>query len=84
MSEAIYSQLRQLIAKKFNIAEGQITKETEFIKDLGADSISLVELIADIEMEFDLDTIPETVAQNIKTVGDAYDKLLTFLPKLRA
>ena len=70
MSEEIFVKLRKLIAEKLNIAEDQISKETEFIKDLGADSLDLVELIADIEMSFNLDSIPDDMAQKIKTVGD--------------
>jgi len=80
MSEEVFAKLRQLIAQKLNVDEDQITKETEFIKDLGADSLDLVELIADIEMEFELDAIPDELAQQIKTVGDAYDKLMEMLP----
>jgi acyl carrier protein len=75
MSEQTYTKLRKLIASKLNVSEDQITREAEFIKDLGADSLDLVELIADIELEFGLDTIPDEVAQKIKTVGDAYDRL---------
>jgi len=80
MSEEIFARLKKLIAQKLSVNEDQITKETEFIKDLGADSLDLVELIADIEMEFELDVIPDDAAQQIKTVGDAYDKLIEFLP----
>lgn len=79
MSEEIFARLKKLITQKLDINEDQITKETEFIKDLGADSLDLVELIADIEMEFDLDVIPDDAALQIKTVGDAYDKLMDFM-----
>ena len=79
MSDQIYAKLRALIASKLNVAEDQITKETQFIKDLGADSLDLVELIADIELEFDLETIPDDIAQQIKTVEDAYDRLVEAL-----
>ena len=80
MSEEIFVKLQNLISQKLNVAVDQIEKETEFIKDLGADSLDLVELIADIEMEFDLDAIPDDMAQQIKTVGDAYDRLIELLP----
>lgn len=75
MSEEVYNKLLDLIAKKLNVSADKLTKETEFIKGLGADSLDLVELIADIEMEFDLDAIPDEMAQQIKTVGDAFDSL---------
>jgi acyl carrier protein len=79
MSDEIYAKLLKLIAEKLNVTEDQLTKETEFIKDLGADSLDLVELIADIELDFDLDGIPDDMAQSIKTVGDAYDGLIKAL-----
>ncbi len=81
MSEEVFAKLRGMIAKKLEINEDQITKESEFIKELGADSLDLVELIADIELEFDLPTIPDETAQQIKTVGDAYNRLMEFLAK---
>ncbi|MDP8225181.1 MAG: acyl carrier protein [Candidatus Lernaella stagnicola] len=76
MSDEIYSKLIALIAEKLNVKSDQLQRDTEFIKELGADSLDLVELIADIELEFDLDTIPDDMAQSIKTVGDAYDRLM--------
>jgi acyl carrier protein len=79
MSEETLAKLRKLIAEKLGVSEDQITRETDFIKDLGADSLDLVELIADIELAFNLDAIPDDVAQKIKTVGDAYDRLMEAL-----
>jgi acyl carrier protein len=75
MTDEIFAKLRKLIAEKLNVAEDQITPETEFIKDLGADSLDLVELIADIELEFNLDSIPDEIVQQIRTVGDAHERL---------
>jgi acyl carrier protein len=43
----------RMISEKLSVEPSQITKETEFVKDLGADSLDLVELIADFELEFD-------------------------------
>lgn len=79
MNDEIFKKLIKLITEKLNVSEDQLTKETEFIKDLGADSLDLVELIADLELIFDLDGIPDEMAQSIKTVGDAYDRLVEVL-----
>lgn len=80
MSDQTFAKLQKLIAEKLNVSTDQITREMEFIKDLGADSIALVEMIADIELEFNLtNSIPDDIALKIKTVGDAYDRLLEAL-----
>lgn len=76
MSEEVFAKMVRMISEKLSVDPNQITKETEFVKDLGADSLDLVELIADFELEFDLDAISDEEAQKIVTVGDAYDKLM--------
>lgn len=48
----------------------QITRETSFINDLGADSLDTVELIMEFEDAFDMN-IPDEDAEKIRTVGDA-------------
>ena len=48
----------------------QVTPETSFINDLGADSLDTVELIMEFEKEFDIQ-IPDDQAENIGTVGQA-------------
>ncbi|MEZ0536355.1 acyl carrier protein [Caldicellulosiruptoraceae bacterium PP1] len=65
-----FSKVRSLIADKLNIDEESITENSSFIKDLGADSLDLVELIMQFEEEFDLE-IPDEEVEKIKTVGDA-------------
>ena len=47
-----------------------ITPKTSFVADLGADSLDVVELIMELEEEFDI-AIPDEVAEKIQTVGDA-------------
>ena len=48
----------------------KVSEETSFINDLGADSLDTVELVMELEDEFDL-SIPDDAAEKIKTVGDA-------------
>jgi acyl carrier protein len=52
------------------VSKDQITKETSFINDLGADSLDTVELVMELEEEFDI-TIPDEKAEEIQTVGQA-------------
>ena len=49
-----------------------VTLETSFVNDLGADSLDTVELVMELEEEFGL-TIPDEDAQEIQTVGNAVD-----------
>ncbi len=68
--ESIQQRVTKIIADKLVIDESEITKTANFKKDLGADSIDLVELIMEFEREFDL-SIPDEKAEAIQTVGDA-------------
>jgi acyl carrier protein len=49
-----------------------VTMETSFVNDLGADSLDTVELVMELEEEFGL-TIPDEEAANIQTVGSAVE-----------
>lgn len=66
----IKDKVTKIIADKLVIDEAEITASANFKKDLGADSIDLVELIMEFEREFDL-SIPDEKAEEIQTVGDA-------------
>ena len=62
--------LQKIIAKILNVDPSEVTEETTFAEDLGADSLDTVELIMELEKEFDI-TIPDDQAEKIATVGDA-------------
>ncbi len=72
----IAERVSKIIADKLVIDEAEITPNANFKKDLGADSIDLVELIMEFEREFEL-SIPDEQAESIQTVGDA----IAFLEK---
>ncbi|MAQ47783.1 MAG: acyl carrier protein [Flavobacteriales bacterium] len=69
MSE-ISSKVKAIIVDKLVIDESEVTDESNFMSDLGADSLDTVELIMEFEKEFDLQ-IPDDEAEKITTVGDA-------------
>ncbi|MEZ4699822.1 MAG: acyl carrier protein [Rhodothermales bacterium] len=73
MSE-IKSKVFAIVADKLGVEEENITIESSFINDLGADSLDTVELIMEFEKEFDV-TIPDEDAEKISTVGHAVDYL---------
>lgn len=60
---------RELIAEQLNKKIEEITDDKEIVKDLGADSLDIVEMIMTLEEECNI-TVPEEDAVNIKTVGD--------------
>ena len=69
MSE-IATRVVSIITDKLGVEESQVVPEASFTNDLGADSLDTVELIMELEKEFDL-SIPDEEAEKIVTVGDA-------------
>ena len=69
MSE-IAEKVKSIIVDKLGVSEDQVTAEATFAQDLGADSLDTVELIMELEHEFEV-KIPETESDKIQTVGDA-------------
>ena len=69
MSE-ISSKVKAIIVDKLVIDESEVTNNSNFMSDLGADSLDTVELIMEFEKEFDLQ-IPDDDAEKITTVGEA-------------
>jgi len=66
----IAERIIEIVAEKMDKPKEEITPEKSFVNDLGADSLDTVELMMDIEDEFDV-SIPEEEAQKIVTIGDA-------------
>ena len=69
MSE-IATKVKAIIVDKLDVDEKDVTLEASFTNDLGADSLDTVELIMELEKEFDVQ-IPDEEAEKIVTVGDA-------------
>ena len=69
-SKEILGKVKDMIASQLGKSEDEITPDSSFIEDLGADSLDLVELIMSMEDEFGLE-ISDEDAENIVTVQDA-------------
>lgn len=69
MSE-VKEKVIAIIVDKLGVDESEVTLESSFTNDLGADSLDTVELIMEFEKEFNI-AIPDDQAENIATVGDA-------------
>ena len=68
--EEIFKTMQDLIAEQFAIDTDEISMESSFVDDLGADSVDLVELVMAMEEEFDIGEIDEEDLAGLKTVGD--------------
>ncbi len=67
---SIEKRLKEMIIKQMGVRESAVTLESSFVNDLGADSLDIVELVMELEDEFDVN-IPDEDAEKILTVGDA-------------
>lgn len=68
MSE-IEAKIKAIVVDKLGVDEKNVTPEASFTNDLGADSLDTVELIMELEKEFNIQ-IPDEAAEQITTVGD--------------
>lgn len=69
----VLEQIIKMVAEQFMINENEISADTSFVDDLGADSLDVVELTMALEETFSLPDTPEDELTNIHTVGDLAD-----------
>ena len=67
---SVYERVQSIVAERLGVDEEKVTMDAEFIGDLNADSLDLVEVIMAMEQEFNLE-IKDEDAENIRSVGDA-------------
>ena len=67
---AIADKVKKIVVQNLGCSEDQVTEDAKFIEHLGADSLDQVELVMQLEEEFDV-TIPDNAAEKLSTVGDA-------------
>ena len=73
MDEAeIQSKVISIVAEQMGVDKAEITRDTNFVNDLNADSLDTVELVMEFEDEFET-SIPDEEAEKIQTVGQAID-----------
>ena len=69
-----FERLQQIIAEVLNVEADDITINSTFVDDLGADSLDIFQIIMGIEEEFDIE-IPNEVAEHIVSVNDAVEQI---------
>ena len=69
-----FEKLKQVIAEVLSVDPDEITMETTFVDDLGADSLDIFQIIMGIEEAFDIE-IENEDAEKIATVGDAVEQI---------
>ena len=73
-------KVKDIIVTELGVEREKLTDDASFIDDLGADSLDIVELVMELEEEFEI-TIPDDQAEKIKTVGEAIDYIERELAK---
>jgi len=72
LADELFAKIKSMIADRLGVDEAEVTLEASFKDDLGADSLDLVELVMELEDEFDLE-ISDEEAEKISTVGDVVE-----------
>ena len=67
---SIEERVIDIVAEQLGVEKDKISRDSHFVNDLGADSLDTVELVMELEEEFDIN-IPDEVAEKIQTVGEA-------------
>jgi acyl carrier protein len=67
---SVQERVIEIVAEQLGVDKDKVTSETSFVNDLGADSLDTVELVMELEEEFDIN-IPDDAAEKIQTVGQA-------------
>ncbi len=77
---SVEERVIEIVCENLAVSKDQVNRNTSFIEDIGADSLDIVELIMELEEEFEI-TIPDDQAEKIKTVGEAVDYIQKELDK---
>ena len=71
---SIEERVIDIVAEQLGVEKDKISRDSHFVNDLGADSLDTVELVMELEEEFDIN-IPDETAEKIQTVGEAIDHI---------
>lgn len=80
---SIEERVKKIVVEQLGVKEDEVTSEASFVDDLGADSLDTVELVMELEDEFEL-SIPDEEAEKIQTVGQASEYIKKHLDSANA
>jgi acyl carrier protein len=72
VSSSVFERVQSVVSEQLGVDLDKVTMDAEFVQDLNADSLDLVELIMQLEEEFGVE-ISDEQAESIVTVGDAFE-----------
>ena len=75
LRQKVREKVVQIVCDNLGVNKENVKDETSFQEDIGADSLDIVELVMELEEEFEI-TIPDEEAEKIKTVGQAIDYIV--------
>ena len=70
----IFEEIKKVICEQLEVEQEEVTMDTTFVDDLGADSLDVFQIIMAVEEEFDIE-IPTEEAEKIVSVGDAVEAI---------
>ena len=71
---SVEQRVIDIVAEQLGVEKEKVSRESNFVNDLGADSLDTVELVMELEEEFEIN-IPDDAADKILTVGQAIDHI---------
>ena len=71
---SVEQRVIEIVCEHLAVSKEKVTRATSFVEDIGADSLDIVELVMELEEEFDIQ-IPDDQAEKIKTVGEAVEHI---------
>ncbi|MCL2821023.1 MAG: acyl carrier protein [Oscillospiraceae bacterium] len=74
----VFDKMKEVLSEQFDVGSETITRETDLMNDLGADSLDLVELIMTLEEEYGVSATDESIYEH-KTVGEISDYIETLI-----
>lgn len=71
----VFDKLKGILSEQFEVDADSITMDTDIVEDLGADSLDLVDMLMNLEDEFQIGEVPDEMIEKIRTVG----QLVTYI-----